>query len=33
MKDEMVDIVDENNKVLYKTSKKETHEKCLLNWC
>ena len=33
MKDEIVDIVDENNKVLYKTFKKEAHEKGLLHRC
>lgn len=31
MKDEVVDVVDENNKVLYKTSKKDAHEKGLFN--
>ena len=31
MKDEMVDIVDENNKSLYKTSKREAHRKGLLH--
>lgn len=30
---EFVDIVDENNKVLYKTSKKEAHKKGLLHRC
>ena len=33
MKDEMVDVVDENNKTLYKTSKKEAHDKGLLHRC
>jgi len=31
MKDEWVDIVDENNKFLYKTTKKEAHKKGLLH--
>src|SRR3990167_8661579 len=31
MKDERVDIVDENNKFLYKTTKKEAHKKGLLH--
>jgi len=31
MKDEYVDIVDENNKVLYKTSKLDAHKKGLLH--
>ena len=33
MKDEMVDVVDQSGKVLYKTSKKEAHEKGLLHHC
>lgn len=33
MDDEQVDIVDENNTVLYQTSKQEAHEKGLLHQC
>ncbi|OGK26704.1 hypothetical protein A2954_06965 [Candidatus Roizmanbacteria bacterium RIFCSPLOWO2_01_FULL_37_12] len=33
MKYEIVDIIDENNKVFYKTSKQEAHEKGLLHSC